>query len=168
MIDKNNSTKMISKEMSALLRKSLFDAGSHRSLYERFTKYLKEEPYCARDISKVLFAYDKIILHNCLVAFSQSSSEGLPEAVVLSMSNQIKTLLQCTFAAGLMYGKAKVEEDFIKTVKDMVENQQFDDIDAMVSDSIKGINEANPTITREDLIFDDDDEEDLEDDIQEA
>lgn len=124
---------LINKATSDVLNKRLFGPGAHRGLHTDFEKFIKEEPLCAKDVQKLLYAYNKIVLHTSLLAFGQGKE--ISEDIVNTVSDQLRMLMQCAFSAGYMYGRARMEQNFFEIITKEVEEQNFNDLDAMVSEA---------------------------------
>lgn len=151
-----DNSSLITQATATTLNKKLFSPGAHRGLYNDFERFIKEESKCSKDVQKLLFAYNKIVLHMTMISFAQNNE--IPEEVVNTVSDQLNKLFQCSFSAGLLYGRARMDQSFIELVSKEIEEQQFNDIDAMISEAT----EERPLDSAIESDNDDDDDDELE------
>lgn len=91
-----------------------------------------------------------------MISFAQNNE--IPEEVVNTVSDQLNKLFQCSFSAGLLYGRARMDQSFIELVSKEIEEQQFNDIDAMISEAT----EERPLDSAIESDDNDDDDDELE------
>jgi hypothetical protein len=107
MLDDKN---MIDEDLSVSLKRRLFNSLDLQNVFKTFT--LQEE-FCRSDVIQIIDTFSKIIIRNTLP--EPNTEMGVDDLVNLADSYaNINALLQNAFAAGLLYGRAKFDQDLKK------------------------------------------------------
>jgi len=164
----NDDTNMISERTGSRIKRKIYNA---TALQTAFKLFVLREKHCKQDILDLMETFTKIIVKNG--SFVQSEDIGdytLDDFVNIADSYaNIMALLQNSFAAGLLYGRARFDQNFWKDFgvsNSELNNLLKDHIDSM--DGIPFIHEEDETDI-EDFTdnnnFDRDDDKDPLDDI---
>ena len=107
----NDDTNMISKHTGRKLRRKIYSA---TELQTAFKLFALRENHCKQDILDLMETFTKIIVKNgSFVESNDLSDYTLDDFVNIADSYaNIMALLQNSFAAGLLYGRARFDENF--------------------------------------------------------
>lgn len=102
---------LINPKNGKKLKRSLF---SHNELQTFFRSFMINETNCRDDVAEIMDVFTKIIVKNTISLTSTDINElKLEELVSIADTySNIHALLQNSFAAGLMYGKAQFNQEF--------------------------------------------------------
>ena len=107
MLDDKN---MIDQDLSGTLKRRLFNSLDLQNVFKTFT--LQEE-YCRNDVIQIIDTFSKIIIRNTLP--EPNTEMDVDDLVNLADSYaNINGLLQNAFGAGLLYGRARFDQDLKK------------------------------------------------------
>jgi hypothetical protein len=123
-----DDTNMISSKTSSKIKRKLYNAAE---LQKAFKLFVLREDHCKTDILELIDTFCKIILKNGGF-IPDSPTDSMDEYSLDDFVNiadsyaNILALLQNSFAAGLMYGRARFDEDFWKDFRSS--NIELDDL----------------------------------------
>lgn len=133
-----DDSKIISKENAARLQKCTLGLGSCTGLSNGFKDFLKKEPYCSKDVDKLINSYSAVLSRQqqILLNMIMSNSGSLSREGLQNFNELYSQVLRFSFAAGLLYGKARVEQDFAGQLDQIIEGQRLEDLDGMIQDIV--------------------------------
>ena len=150
MTQPKDDSKIINKDNAARLQKCIFGLGSCTGLSNGFKDFLKKEPYCSKDVDKLINSYSTVLIRQQQMLLNMIMTNGgtISREGMQSFNDLYHQVLRFSFAAGLLYGKARVEQDFASQLDQIIETQRIEDLDGMVNDII------NPPPTEFDIGLD--------------
>jgi len=153
-----DDNKLISDKMNTFILKQLYDT---EVLSKHFYSFLETENNCKLDIIKFIVRYAGIIVNNNLIKNTDINNMGLD---VVVKDNVIKTtnILQNLFAAGVIYGKARSDENFYKQMYDISNANIMSDLDIQIANLLAGLTIDGQFPVLEQGLFEDFDEEEEE------
>jgi hypothetical protein len=134
-----DDTHLITKEMSEILHNRLFSYSGSKTMTDSYLRIIETEPNCKDDINMLVNAYTKVIITTMIASIMQNSQ--IDDQFILKLSEPIKKLIQNSFGAGVIYTKAKMEQDFLIAFKGSLDeelNIAFDEALLMEEECIDG------------------------------
>jgi len=116
-----DNSNLITKEMSEVIHRRLFSYSGSKTMTESFLQLCQNEANCKEDIDMLMDAYTKVIVTTIIASIMQSST--IDDNFILKLSQPVRKLLQNTFGAGAIYCKARMEEDFVKSLKGSLDEE---------------------------------------------
>ena len=106
-----DDTNMISKKTSSKIKRKLY---SGPELQRAFKLFVLRESYCKKDILELIDTFTKVIIKNSGFIDNQDLEDyTLDDFVnIADTYSNVMALLQNSFAAGLLYGRAKFDQNF--------------------------------------------------------
>jgi len=143
-----DSCRMIDADTSAALFKKTLGPSSCISLKKKYDTYLDQEPLCADAINKLVAIYSTIVLNGAIQSFGDDQEIDMADAA--EFGDQTAELIKMAFAAGMLYGSAKSDVDFISVMKGAMDENPIDDLQGMVNDEGVDFDDLKP-FTLDDL-----------------
>jgi len=153
---------LISNDMSSLVRKQLYQT---KELNDYFATYITSEKYCRLDILQFITRYSGIVVRTNMIKNEDIKHFGINE-VIESNINKTAKIVENIFAAGLLYGAAKSDENFYKQMNTLNDGSIIDELDDQLNNLELGygiggepLGLLEPPNMLEDLEDEEDDEE---------
>jgi len=167
---------LINNELLEQIQDETLGPNGSRILRNYFDNFTKSEPNCARSINRVIHIYGTVLLNSAVQRLAVEGQE-IPTEQVKEYADLIGDSLRMVMAAGMIYGKARLDHEFMKTIRGSELEARICEIQNLAEQSAQAIdlNEMmKNNITPKDLLaqlFDiefeeEDDEEDPPDNLE--
>lgn len=137
--------KLITKEMSEIIHNRIFNFGGSKAMGDVYSHMLKNEPYCAQDIDSLIDSYSKTTVLTIVAQIMRSPV--LDDKLVSVISEPVNKMFQNAFGAGIIYAKARMEQDFANSIK-LTPKEDLDvalDESLIAKDGVFLVSEDNPS-----------------------
>ena len=106
---------LITKEMSEVLHNRVFSFGGSKCMNEAYAHMLKNEPHIANDVNNLIATYGKNTIGTIITMMTRS--QIVDDKFFNALQVPINKMFENAFGAGIIYSQAKMEQNFIDSLK---------------------------------------------------